>query len=80
MCNSSELWIIYYVARIGVRLVNGKGPNEGRVELFHNSQWGTICGHGFQRNDAKVLCRMLGLQDEYAHLFSSCFKYGYPLV
>ena len=48
--------------------------------MFHNSQWGTICGHGFQRNDAKVLCRMLGLQDEYEHLFSSSFKDSYPPI
>lgn len=66
--------------RIGVRLVNGKGPKEGRVELFHNCQWGTICGHGFQRNDAKVLCRMLGLQDEYEHLFSPSFKDSFPPI
>ncbi|CAC5422430.1 Neurotrypsin [Mytilus coruscus] len=50
--------------RIAVRLVNGKQPNEGLVEIYHNGQWGTICGGGFQKYDAHVICRMLGLHTE----------------
>ena len=43
-----------------VRLQNGANPSEGRVEILHNSQWGTICNHGFDESDARVICRMLG--------------------
>lgn len=47
---------------IGVRLVNGDMPYEGRVEVYHDGQWGTICSDGFTVNDAKVVCRMLGFE------------------
>ena len=34
--------------------------NEGRVEVFYNGSWGSICDYGWGYNDAKVVCRMVG--------------------
>ena len=43
-----------------VKLVNGSIPNEGRVEICINNQWGTVTDDGWNSNDAKVVCRQLG--------------------
>lgn len=43
-----------------VRLVGSPNPLEGRVEIFHNRQWGTICNDYWGNSDALVVCRMLG--------------------
>ena len=43
-----------------VRLQGGRYSNQGRVEVYCNGQWGTICANGFDSNDAQTLCRQLG--------------------
>uniref|UniRef100_A0A1X7SLH1 SRCR domain-containing protein n=1 Tax=Amphimedon queenslandica TaxID=400682 RepID=A0A1X7SLH1_AMPQE len=42
-----------------VRLQGGYYSNEGRVEVYCNGQWGTICSTGFSTSDANTICRQL---------------------
>ncbi|VDI37093.1 Hypothetical predicted protein [Mytilus galloprovincialis] len=43
-----------------LRLTAGYAANAGRLEIFHNGEWGTVCDNHFDNIDATVACKELG--------------------
>ena len=40
--------------------MNGSDASAGRVEIYHDNLWGTICDDWWGEPDATVVCRQLG--------------------
>ena len=62
-----------------LRLANGLHNYAGRVEMYWNSEWRTLCYDGWDELDAQVVCRqinhlstsvqILGMYMYYEYLF-----------
>ena len=58
-----------------IRLRDGPSDQEGRVEVYYNGTWGTICDDFWDLRDATVACRQLGFveaitAESFAHFGS----------
>ena len=58
-----------------LRLVKGTNASSlhlsGRLEIFVNGQWGTICDDFFDQIDANVACQQLGFAGATSYITSA---------
>ena len=50
--------------------------SEGRVELFYQNKWGTICDDYFELKDAHVVCHQLGYKKALRYGTAATMTYG----
>ena len=66
-------------AGLPIRLANGTNEKEGRVEIYWNNQWSTVCDDLWDDNDATVICKQLGYSRGSARV-SAYFGEGSGLI
>ena len=62
MCNDDKELPNCVYTGLPIRLVGGNTTSEGRVEIFYNNSWATVCDDSWGDTDATVVCRQLGLR------------------
>ena len=56
--------------------MGGSSTSEGRVEVFYQGKWGTICDDSWGSTDATVVCRQLGFSIAIEAKSSAFFGQG----
>ncbi|XP_061625886.1 uromodulin-like [Phyllopteryx taeniolatus] len=75
-CGHNEDAGVVCEAASPVRLVNSDHRCSGRVEVYHNGQWGTVCDDIWGLTNAKVVCRQLDCGRARSALHSAAFGQG----
>ncbi|XP_046721602.1 deleted in malignant brain tumors 1 protein-like isoform X1 [Silurus meridionalis] len=59
-----------------IRLVGGNHSCSGRVEIFHDGLWGTVCDDYWDMDDVDVVCRQADCGKAIKNAFSASFGQG----
>ena len=73
----------FFFSDVLVRLRGSNSLHEGRVEVFHQGRWGTVCDDHWGFREATVVCRMLNYSAAVSAVTSAHFGEGnssYPIL
>jgi hypothetical protein len=59
-----------------IRLLGGTTIDQGRVEIYYDGQWGTVCDDGWNLVDANIVCRQLGYPSATEYTVSAFYGQG----
>ncbi|KAL0153190.1 hypothetical protein M9458_051517, partial [Cirrhinus mrigala] len=59
-CDEDEVAKIICSDHVPLRLSGGEDRCSGRLEVYHNAVWGSVCDDQWDISDAQVVCRQLG--------------------
>uniref|UniRef100_UPI0037E85BF4 scavenger receptor cysteine-rich domain-containing protein DMBT1-like n=1 Tax=Semicossyphus pulcher TaxID=241346 RepID=UPI0037E85BF4 len=63
-----------------IRLMNGTNRCSGRVEVYHNGQWGTVCDDRWGMQEATVTCREMNCGNALTVKYKAHFGIGSPQI
>lgn len=63
-----------------MRLTNGTDRCSGRVEIFHDGQWGTVCDDKWGMQEVAVACREMNCGTAIAAKYKAFFGRGHDQV
>lgn len=68
--------------RLSGSYTNTSSSISGRLEVYYNDRWGTVCDDSFGQIDADVACQQLGfpLASRYGMVGSFRYSQGYGTV
>lgn len=61
------------------RLVDGTSRYNGRLEIFYNKTWNTVCNDRMDKKEAQVICKMLGFNRQVIYSCSCSHLFLYYL-